>query len=121
VDRHYFRGKEIRGLRLEFQAGRLASMTAQSGIEPLKRLYDACGAGKDRFAALDVGVNPNVRIPPDSRMVAWMASGMVTVGVGTNKWAGGDVSSDFALFTHLPMATLEVDGRKLIDKGTLQP
>ena len=121
VDRHLFRGQEIRGLRMDFRNGKLTSMTAKSGLEPLKKFYDACGAGKEEFAAIDVGINPNVRIPPDSRMVGWMASGMITVGIGMNTWAGGENTSEFALFTHLPDSTLIVDGRTLVDKGVLKP
>jgi leucyl aminopeptidase (aminopeptidase T) len=121
IDRHYFHGREIRDLRLTFKDGKITSMKATSGLEPLKKLYDASGAGKEEFAAIDIGINPNVRIPPDSRMVAWMASGMITVGIGTNTWAGGENASNFALFTHLPNATLTVDEKTLVENGVLRP
>ena len=121
VDRHYFHGQEIRELRLTFAQGKLTEMKARSGIEPLRQLYDACGNGKDEFAAIDVGINPNVRIPPGGRMTAWMASGMVTVGLGMNTWAGGDNTSNFALFVHLPESTLSIDGKTLVDQGVLRP
>jgi leucyl aminopeptidase (aminopeptidase T) len=121
VDRHLFRGQEIRKLRMDFRDGKLTSMTAKSGLEPLRKFYDACGPGKEEFAAIDIGINPNVRIPPDSRMTGWMASGMITVGVGMNTWAGGENTSEFALFTHLPGSTLIVDGRTLVDEGVLKP
>lgn len=121
VDRHHFQGQEIHDLRLTFEQGRLTSMTAKSGLEPLKKLYDASGEGKDRFAAIDIGVNPNVHAGARGPMVAWMAAGMVTCGVGQNTWAGGDNSTDFALFTHLRDATMTVDGKPLVQKGTLTP
>ena len=121
VDRHVFRGREIRGLRLKFENGKLTSMTAQTGLEPLKQLFDASGPGKDLFAAFDVGVNPKIRITGDSKMMAWMASGMITVGIGNNVWAGGGNACDFDLFTHLPGSTLTVDGRTLIENGALKP
>jgi leucyl aminopeptidase (aminopeptidase T) len=121
IDRHYFHGREIRDLRLTFEDGKLTSMKAKSGLEPLKKLYDVSGTGKDEFAAIDIGINPNVRIPTDSRMVAWMASGMITVGIGTNTWAGGENTCNFALFTHLPNATLTVDEKILVENGVLRP
>ncbi|MFQ5805279.1 MAG: aminopeptidase [Phycisphaerae bacterium] len=121
VDRHHFRGREIRDLRLTFKNGKLTSMTAKSGLRPLKEFYDACGAGKNEFAAIDIGINPNVRIPAGSRMVAWMASGMITVGIGPNTWAGGENTSEFALFTHLPGSTLTVDKKILVENGVLKP
>lgn len=121
VDRHYFQGREIRNLKMTFKNGKLTTMTARSGLEPLKQLYDASGAGKDEFGAIDIGINPNVRIPPDSRMVAWMGSGMVTVGIGMNTWAGGENMSEFGLYSHLPNTTLTVDNQTLVDKGVLRP
>ena len=121
VDRHFFSGQEIRDLRMTFKNGKMTSITAKSGLEPLKKLYDASGTGKDQFAAIDIGVNPNVRIPPNSRMVAWMASGMISVGIGWNTWAGGENTCEFALYPHLPNSTLIVDGRTLIKNGILQP
>ena len=121
VDRHFFQGREIRGLRLTLRNGRMTAMTAKSGLEPLKKLYDASGAGKDQFAAIDIGVNPNVRIPSNSRMVAWMASGMISVGIGDNTWAGGENTCGFGFYVHLPGSTLAVDGKTLVDQGILKP
>ena len=120
VDRHYFQGQEIRNLRLTFDKGRLTDMTADSGLDPLKRLYNASGEGKDLFGAVDIGINPAIRIPRDNRLRPWMASGMVTVGVGANAWAGGDNECDFALFMHKPNATLAVDDKPLVENGTLR-
>lgn len=120
IDRHLYRNQEIRDLRLTFKAGKMTSMTAASGLAPLKELYDSCGRDKDEFAAVNIGINPNVKIPSDSKMVAWMASGMISLGVGSNVWAGGTNDSDFGLYVHLPAADLRVDGRALVQKGTLQ-
>jgi aminopeptidase len=55
VDRQFYQGKEITGLILTFKAGKLTSMTAKSGLEPLKKLYDAAEPGKEEFAFIDVG------------------------------------------------------------------
>jgi leucyl aminopeptidase (aminopeptidase T) len=71
-DRQFFQGEEIQDLTLTFKAGKLTSMTAKSGLERLKALYDAAGPGKDEFAGIDIGINPNVHLVPGSRMVAMM-------------------------------------------------
>lgn len=120
VNRQFYQGKEIEELTLIFEAGKLTSMTAKSGIEPLKEMYDASGSGKDEFAIIDIGMNPNVRIIPGSRMVAWMATGMITVGIGNNLWAGGENNSNFALYNYLPGSTLKVDGKVLVENGGLK-
>lgn len=119
VDRQFFQGKEIQGLTLTFKAGKLASMTAKAGLEPLKALYDVSGPGKELFAAIDIGINPNVRLVPGSSMAAWMPAGMITVGIGGNTWAGGENNADFGFFGFLPGSTLKVDGKVLVENGVL--
>jgi leucyl aminopeptidase (aminopeptidase T) len=120
VDRQLFQGSEILGLTLTFKAGKLTSMTAQSGIEPLKALYDAAGPGKDVFASVDIGINPNVRLIPGSRMAACMLAGMVQIGIGNNTWAGGENNVGYTMYSFLPGSTLEVDGRILVERGVLR-
>src|SRR4051812_37846324 len=57
IDRAYVQGKEITGLTLTFADGKVTGMTAKSGLETLKALYDASGEGKDNFAVIDIGIN----------------------------------------------------------------
>ena len=120
IDTHFFQGGEVRGLTLIFKAGKLTSMTAKSGLEPLKALYDAAGPGKDVFAFIDIGINPNVRLVPGSRMVNFVPAGMVTVGIGDNFWAGGENNVGYFMHNFLPGSTLEVDGKVLVEKGVLK-
>lgn len=119
VDRHFYQDQEIRKLSLTFEAGKLTSMSAESGLEKLQERYDAASDGKDQFSVIDIGLNPNVRIPAGSRMVAWMPAGMVTFGFGSNTWAGGDNSADFALNPHLSGCTVKVDGKLIVEDGSL--
>jgi leucyl aminopeptidase (aminopeptidase T) len=120
VDRLFYQDKEIIGLTLIFQKGKLISMTAKSGIEPFKALYDAAEAGKEEFAFIDLGINPDVRIKPNSKLVAWMPAGMITVGIGNSIWAGGDNKNPFGYSFFLPGCTLKVDGKLLIENGILK-
>jgi leucyl aminopeptidase (aminopeptidase T) len=120
VDHQEFDGADIEGLTLTFKAGKLTSMTAKSGLAPLKALYDAAGAGKDAFSVVDIGINPSVRIPPGSRLASYMPAGMVTVNVGNNLWAGGDNAVSFGLPSFLPGSTLKVDGKVIVENGSLK-
>lgn len=119
VDRQFYQDKEIKGLELMFKDGKLHGMKAQSGLEPLEARYEVSGEGRDLFAFIDVGFNPNVQIPENSSMVAWMASGMIIIGVGNNTWAGGENESDFAMQNFLPGSTLKVDGEVIVENGVL--
>ncbi len=120
VERQFFQGKEIKNLELIFTAGKLTSMKAESGLEPFKARYDASGDGKDVFGFVDVGINPNVQIIEGSKMTAWMASGMITVGVGDNTWAGGDNETNYGMTNFLPGSTLKVDGKVIVENGVLK-
>ncbi len=96
-------------------------MTAKSGIERLKELYDAFAEGKEDFSSIDIGINPNVSIIPGSKLACWMPAGMITIGIGNNLYAGGDNKSIFGYNFHIPGSTLTVDGKVLVDGGALVP
>jgi len=120
VDHAFVQGKEINGLTLIFEKGKLISMTALSGLEPLKKLYDAAESGKEELSSLDLGINPDISIKPGSKLVAWMPAGMVTVGIGNNLYAGGNNKNSFGDAFHLPGSTLTIDGKILVEKGILK-
>ncbi|NLE35318.1 MAG: aminopeptidase [Bacteroidales bacterium] len=114
-------GVEAKDIILVFQKGKIVSMTAKSGIERLKELYDAFAEGKDEFSFIDIGTNPNVTIIPGSKLACWMPAGMITIGIGNNLFAGGENKSTFGYNFHIPGSTLTVDGKVLVDGGTLVP
>ncbi len=120
VDRSIFQGKEITGLTLTFKAGKLTEMTAKSGLEPLKALYDAAIGDKDAFAFVDIGINESLKIPKDSKLLSWIPAGMVSIGVGNNTWAGGTNAASFDLSGFLPGSTVKVDGKVLVENGALR-
>jgi hypothetical protein len=111
---------EIQGLTLLFSAGKLTSMTAKAGLEREKARYDAADPGKELFGLVDIGINPEVRLVPGSRIDAYMAAGMVTVNLGNNVAAGGENNVNFGSPYFLPGSTLEVDGKPLVEKGVLK-
>ena len=47
---------------------------------------------KDLLGYIDLGINPNVKLPAASVVGTWVPAGTVTVGTGGNTWAGGDNS-----------------------------
>lgn len=120
-DQEFVRGQRIEGLRLEFKGGKLTSMTAKSGLEPLKASYDAAGSGKDVLSVLDIGINPSLRVPDDNPIHVWSKAGRVTVVIGNNGWAGGNNLVNFALSPSSPGMTLTVDGKALVQDGKLLP
>ncbi len=117
----FFRGKEVNNLTLTFAAGRLTQMTGSgSGFADLKAEYDASGDGKELFAFVDFGINPNLHIWPTSKLGNWIQSGMVTVGIGNNAWAGGDNKVSYGMTNYLPGSTVTVDGKTVVENGVLK-
>jgi leucyl aminopeptidase (aminopeptidase T) len=112
-----WQGKPIRNLRLTFAKGRLTALKAESGAEGLEKVYAGHGKGKDLFGAIDLGINPNVAVPAGSQALTYIASGLVTLTLGGNTWAGGDNTINFAVDCHLPGCTATVDGKVILEKG----
>ncbi len=121
LKKEYFNGQEINDLTLVFAAGKLTSITGSGpGFEKMKASYDAAGEGKDLFAVVDFGINPNVKLPANSQLATWVPAGTVTVGVGNNVWAGGDNKTAFGYFVSLPGTTVTLDGKPVVEAGQLK-
>jgi aminopeptidase len=117
----YYQGQEITNLTLTFAAGKLTSMTGSGpGFEKMKAAYDAAGEGKDLFAVVDFGINPNVKLPANSRIATWVPAGTVTLGVGNNVWAGGENKTAYGYFVSLPGTTVTLDGKPVVETGQLK-
>lgn len=120
--RSYFRGKPIDNLTLTVAGGRITGMTGDGpGYPDFKAEYDAVAdARKDQFAFIDFGINPNVALPANSTVGTWVPAGAVTVGTGSNSWAGGDNSVPYGIVAFLPGSTVTLDGKPIVEKGVLK-
>ncbi len=115
----FYEGNRVDGLTLKFKKGKLTSMTADSDITALRAAYNAAPSDRDWFGAIDIGINPDVKLPRGARVATWIASGTISMGIGSNTWAGGDNDVAYGLYAHLLKATLTVDNTKLVDTGRL--
>lgn len=121
VTQTYANGKEVTNLTLKFAGGKMTQMTGSGpGFEEVKKAYDARGEGKEIFSFVDFGINPNLRVWPASKLGNWVQSGMVTVGIGNNAWAGGDNKVSYGLDMFLPGSTVTLDGKTIVENGVLK-
>jgi leucyl aminopeptidase (aminopeptidase T) len=120
--RTYFRGKPIDNLTLMVSGGKVTAMSGSGqGWADYKASYDAIAdARKDQFGFIDFGINPNVKLPADSKMGSWVPAGTVTVGAGNNSWAGGDNTVSWGSTLYLPGSTVTLDGKPIVEGGTLR-
>lgn len=118
-DKFFYQGQSIDGLRLEFKGGKLTSMTAKEGLEPLKQAYDAAGPGRDLLGVIDIGINPGIKSPEGSPVHVWGKAGTVSVVLGGNTWAGGNNTVSFGVPAFSYTSTVTVDGKALVQDGKL--
>jgi aminopeptidase len=121
LDRYLYEGKVVHGLTATIKKGRLVALTAKSGGEALQQAYKAAEEGKELVSSLDIGINPNVRLPAGCLLQTAIPAGTVTVGLGNNTWAGGNVKIPFNLLLYVGDGTLSVDGTTVIADGALKP
>ncbi len=119
---NFYNGKPIENLTVEFADGKLVSMTGSgAGFADFKAAYDAVQApGKDLFGAFDLGINPNITLPADAKVGNWVPAGTVSVGFGTDVWAGGSNAAPFDYYANLTGATVTLDDAVVVDKGALK-
>jgi leucyl aminopeptidase (aminopeptidase T) len=119
VPETWFRNRKIQNLRLGFTNGRLTSVSADNDVSELKKMLATADEGTDVLSLIDIGLNPDSHPLKGSSYYSYEMAGIVTLGIGANTWAGGDVISDIALQFHLPETTVKVGGKTVVDKGKL--
>jgi len=120
--RDFYRGKQIDNLTMTFAGGKVTEMSGSGpGFADFKAEYDAVSdPRKDLFGFVDLGINPNVKLSADSKVGNWVPAGTVTVGTGTNTWAGGDNSVPYGTTIYLPGSTVMLDGKAIVENGVLK-
>ncbi len=117
-DRMVMMDKEILGVTAEFKAGKMTTITAKSGWDPIKPFYDAAGPGKNEVGMIDFGINPSIK--PGAKFENFVSAGMVTIGLGDNAWAGGTNKEPFSMMFQFAGATVTLDGKPFIDVGAIK-
>jgi leucyl aminopeptidase (aminopeptidase T) len=116
-----FRGKQIKNIILNYTNGKLTSMKAEENGDLLKKSLEMSTGDKDVLSLVDLGINPNSRILKNSTYYSWEMGGMVTLAIGDNTWAGGEVKSGTGFSFHLPNATVSIDNFLVVNNGQLKP
>ena len=119
VPKTTFRGNVIKNLKLVFSNGHLLRLSADENEDKVLDYFEQGTGAKDIFSIIDIGINPDSHLLPGSDYRSFEMAGMVSVGIGDNAWAGGDLISDIGLIYHLADVTLSVDENKLVDNGKL--
>jgi leucyl aminopeptidase (aminopeptidase T) len=112
----------IEKLRWTFQGGKRVAGEAKPGAawSRARELYEAAGPGKDVFAGIDFGLHPGARAPAGKTLLSYIPAGAVSLCMGDNTYMGGTNQSEFGSCGFLPGATVEADGKVIVEKGVLK-
>ena len=121
ADHYDFQGKDIPGLTIEVANGKITSITAPSGVEPLLAAYGNTKDGRENLSIVDIGLNPGIPAAPGSKVLTYVPAGMITVFFGSDVWAGGTNAAPFGITQFLSGATLAVDGKAIVENGIIKP
>jgi leucyl aminopeptidase (aminopeptidase T) len=113
------RAAGARDVILTMEDGRIAQIEAASGAEDLRALFDRHTGEPRRVSHLGLGLNPLLRGPEIGwTLVDEHIHGRVFVAFGENRYMGGQNASSLNVDFSLPDATIEVDGKAVLSKGT---
>jgi hypothetical protein len=111
----------VEKLTWTFRDGRLVEYTAKpsAAFNRWKEFYETGPTGKDAFASIDIGLHPGVKSPPGKPLLSYIPAGMVSLAIGDDTEAGGTNVTPFNSLGFLPGATVEIDGKRIVEKGVL--
>ena len=113
------KAREATEVVLHFAAGRITAIEAASGADALAGWLDSHSGEPRRVSHIGIGLNPHLRRPLGWAIVDEHIAGALFLALGENRYMGGQNASslnhDFALHG----ASLQVDGRLVVDRGQL--
>lgn len=118
--RAFVEGNELTDLTLTFKAGKVVDAQAKKGLESFKKGFDAAPAGREDLGYIDLGINPALIAPKGSKLQSWVGAGTVTIGIGSNLWAGGTNTTPWGFAYFLNDTTVTVDGKVIVENGALK-
>jgi len=112
----------VKGLVMEFKAGRLVSYTAEAGQDAVAQELEAAGEAGQQFREFALGMNPLMTVQNDS--IPWIpyygyGAGIVRLSLGDNKELGGNVGGGYVRWNFFIDATVHVGDSLWVEDGNL--
>jgi hypothetical protein len=115
-------GREVKGLVLTFEAGKIIAMNATSGLDAVKEELAAAGPSGYSFREFALGFNPLLAIPQvGPRWIPYYGygAGVVRLSLGDNTELGGKVSGGYVRWNFFTDATVALGDRVLVKDGKM--
>ncbi len=107
-------GLLIRDLALRFEGGKLVSLEGSQNAEAMKARWVKARGDKDQASWLIVGLNPAAQ---EGYVYNKIILGSVTLGIGDNREIGGKMESDFGTHCTVEKPSVDLDGKRFVDRG----
>lgn len=114
-------GRPVHGLKLVFDAGKVVSMSAESGEEAVRREMDEAGDAATSFREVALGFHPLLAVPDESPWIPYYGygAGVVRLSLGDNSELGGHVTGGYVRWNFFVDTTLTVGDEVWVRDGTL--
>ena len=109
--------KWIKGLEWTFENGLLINRDAKENFELWDKFFGGGTGNKDRIAAFGIGMNPKAKT---GFLHDFIVKGVVTIGIGDNKFLRGANDASIADNMSISNATVKLDGESILKNGEFQ-
>jgi hypothetical protein len=116
-----FGNQKTRTLRLRIAGGKVVEVTASANAAAAREAILTANEGDRSFREFGLGFNPTLSVQPGSPILPYFAygAGMVRMSLGDNQELGGQVRGGGRRWFFFRDATVEGNGRVLVDRGHL--
>jgi len=114
-------GRPVMGLRLHFEAGRVTSLSAESGEAHARAEMDDNGAAGSSFREFALGFHPLLAVPQERPWIPYYGygDGVVRLSLGDNSELGGNVGGGYVRWNFFIDTTVTIDGATWVEDGKL--
>jgi hypothetical protein len=114
-------GRPVHGLKLVFEAGKVVSVSADSGEDDARREMEDAGDAGHSFRELALGFNPLLAVPEENPWIPYYGygAGVVRLSLGDNSELGGNVTGGYVRWNFFVDTTVTVDGEVWVRDGKL--
>ena len=114
-------GRAVTGLKLEFEAGIVTAISAESGLDAVTAEIDAAGAAGRAFREFALGFNPLLAVPENNPWIPYYGygAGVVRLSLGDNSELGGAVGGGYVRWNFFTDTTVTIDGQEWVRDGRL--
>jgi hypothetical protein len=114
-------GRPVQGLKLVFEAGKVVSVSADSGEDDARREMEGAGDAGQSFRELALGFNALLAVPEENPWIPYYGygAGVVRLSLGDNSELGGNVTGGYVRWNFFVDTTVTVDDEVWVRDGKL--